>query len=354
VTSETGAAATERRIPEGTGRVPASLRLREALLRVMAFYWDAPVQFARLLQRVGMKRTAKRVLSVAFDVNPWDTALGEILCDAAFDLEEAKYAPGTMARAAFIMTVLLRSSPSERITEAYFDNLEAMLRARERRSEPGTLVLGMGPGRVGSTTLAAIIRSNEAAIATHENPPFLWWDPHFRQVDFHKRRFRLLLHHAPVVFDGAPWWLNAWEIFLAEFPSLKAIGLYRDSEAIVRSLARFPAPYQCGHAAAHNGLWDPTRWSATNPAYEVPEDAAKAPAEAKIAIIRRYVIEYHQRMTALAEAHPGRILLLQTEELDEPEARAKIESFIGLPVTRAAIRLNVGNADDSVYRAERF
>jgi hypothetical protein len=338
--------AHERPVPTRPIRAPGVRFLRETLLRLMGFYWDAPVEFARLLRRLGMKGAAAALLGIAYDANAWDAALGEILCDALFDLGQAQHPPGTDERAAFIMEVMARSYPSERITEAYFENLESRLRTRERRSEPGMLVLGLGPGRVGSTTLAGIIRSNDDAIATHEVPPRVWWYPQRRQIEFHKRRFRMLLQYSPLVFDGAHWWLNLLEEFSREFPSMKVIGLYRDQEAIVRSLASFPARRECGHAAPHNGLWNSTRWSATNPGYDVPAGARDNPDEAKVAIIRRYVAEYNERVRAMAAREPRRFLLLRTEELDDLAARQKIEAFVGLPVTKAPIRLNVGSADD--------
>jgi len=336
------------------GRMPVSLRLREALLRIMAFYWDAPVTFARLLWRLGMKRAAVSGLRAAFDVNPWDAALGQILCDMSYELGERSLPLGTMERSIFIVRVLVRSHVSERVTEAYFANLDAMLRQRARRGEPGTLVLGLGAGRVGSTTLANIVGSNPAAMATHENPPFLWWQPQPDQLEFHTRRFRLLLPYAPIVFDGAHWWLNALEHMFSEFPTAKAIGLVRDVEANVRSFARLPLRHQCGHASLHNGLWNTNRWSTTRPAYRPPASAKADPDAAKVDLIRRYVVEYNERLRTLAARTPERFLLLATEELDSVATRQKIGDFLNLPVTETAVRLNVGMALESVYHPARF
>jgi len=337
-----------------TGRAPLSVRLREALLRVAAFYWDGPVTLARLLRRIGLKRVGVRLLSLAFDVNPWDAALGAALCNMSYELGESACPPGTMARATFIMRALARSYPSERVSAAYFANLEAMLDQRERRGEPGTLVLGLGAGRVGSTTLTSIVAANKAVIATHENPPFVWWQPHRRQIEFHKRRFHLLLHHAPVVFDAAYWWLNVLEEFFAEFPSSKAIGLVRDIDATVRSFASLPAAHECGHVEPHNGLWNQTRWSATHPAYAPPPGARADRGAAKQALIRRYVAEYNQRLATLAAGTPERLLLVATEELDSATTRRKIGEFIGLPVSESVIRLNVGSTADALHHSEWF
>ena len=341
----------ERPASPRQGRVPASMRLREALLRTMAFYWDAPVELARLMQRVGMKRAAMRFLSLAYDANAWDAALGEILCDAAFELGEAEHAPGSEERAAFIMRVLARSYPSERVVEAYFVNLDAIMRGKERQSEPGLLVLGMGVGRVGSTTLAGIMQSNPRAIATHELPPRVWRVPHPRQVEFHKRRFRLLLPHAPLVFDGAPWWVHLADEFFAEFPSSKAIGLYRDVEATVNSLNQLSPPFETGEVRMHNGVWLANSWSPILNGYAVPDGARKDRDGARRSLYRRRIIDYKERMDALAARHPGRVLLLRTEELDEAATRTKIADFTGVPVTTSHIRLNAGNANDSLYHA---
>lgn len=332
------------------GRMPLSLRLREALLRVMYFYWDAPVELGRLMWRLGLKRKAAQLLRAAHETNAWDSALGEILCDMTFDLDEAQYALGTVERSAFILRVMARSFPSERVGVAYFENLEAMLRGRARRSEPGKLVFGLGVGRVGSTTLTGIMQSVPGAVATHEIPPHIWWTPDPRQVEFHKRRFRILLHYAPLVFDGAKFWIAALDEFFAEFPGSKAIGLYRDVEANVDSFAKLWAPGKANVARQHSGVWESTYWSPMNPAYVEPDWAKSDPGGAKRFLIRRNVTEHNARLEALAARYPDRLLLVRTEELDKPETRAAIERFVGLPVTRSIIRRNTGSADDSIYQ----
>ena len=63
-------------------------------------------------------------------------------------------------------------------------------------------------------------------------------------------------------------------------------------------------------------------------------------------MIERYVSDYNERLRALTAGYPRHLLLLRTEELDLAATRDDISEFLGLPVTREKLRLNLGTMTD--------
>lgn len=333
-----------------------SRAIRRAGQATIECYLGIPTRLANTLHGLGMRSVAEQLLGGLYDCYPFDEPLAMRVGEMRYDNHEKEYPAGTAERGVFLLKTIGRSFPTERLSGAYFHNLEAMLEKRERRAVPGQVVLGLGTGRCGSTSLAAMLASVEDALVTHENPPLLFWEPRQRQVEFHLRRFRLLRQYFPLVADCAHWWLNMLDPFFAAFPTGKAIGLCRDTEATLRSFLKVTAkPRDHNHwVLPHNGLWYSDRWSPTFPQYAPPGDAVDDPAKAKSALIRRYVTEYNERLQTWAARAPGRVLLLRTEELGSPETRRRIADFIGLPPGAREIRLNVGTVADSQSTAFWF
>jgi hypothetical protein len=273
--------------------------------------------------------------------NPYDSSLGEHLANMIYDRGERRFPIGTVERGRFIMKTLERSYPSARVADAYRHNLQELLKRRERRDSPGQVVLGLGAGRCGSTTLTAILHSIDGAVSTHENPPEIFWEPRPTQVQFHIDRFRIFSRYFPLVADCAHWWINALDTIFDAFPTSKAIALRRDTDACVRSWMRV-SPADVNHwVAPHNGIWPADRWDPLYPHYDPPSGARQDPRRAKEELAYRYVTEYNERLATLAARMPERVLLLRTEELDLPSTRRRMSEFLDLPVDLSARRLNV-------------
>jgi hypothetical protein len=311
------------------------------------FYLDLPTRIADALQAIGSHRLAEQFLWRVYNAHPYDSSLGEHLAVMAFHNHEREYRSGTVERGRFIMQLLMKSYPAQLLMEAYFLNLQQIMRNRPPLKEPGRVVLGIGAGRCGSTTLAAILHSSQDAVSTHENPPFVFWEATPRQAQFHLERFRVFSQYFPLVADCSHWWINLLDTVFDAFPNSKAVGLYRDTEACVRSWMQV-SPADINHfVAPYNRVWLSDRWDPLYPHYEVPGDAKRNPAMAKEQLVRRYVREYNERLHALAARLPDRVLLLRTEELDLPKTREELSRFIGLPVSLEPRRLNIGVDSDS-------
>lgn len=320
------------------------------------FYLNLPYRAVSAMQLLGLRSLAEQFLGGMYDSYPFDYALAMRLGDLRYDNRKNAYPAGTIERSRCILKTMGRSFPTDLLSAAYFANLRQVLETQEQRREPGQIVLGMGTGRSGSTTLAGILASVDGSRVTHENPPLIFWEPHPRQVQFHLRRFQVLAQHFEFVADCSHWWLNVTDRFFDTFPSGKIIGVYRDTEACAKSFMKVSAlPRDHNHwVMPHNGIWPSDRWSPTYPQYAMPDDVKQSRDQSKFALIKRYVAEYNERLHRIAAERPKRALLLRTEELDDAATRTKIADFLERPIAASAVRLNVGTIAHSAEGGDAF
>jgi hypothetical protein len=214
---------------------------------------------------------------------------------------------------------------------------------------PGRVALGIGSGRSGSTSLAAMLATVVGSCCTHENPPLISWTPEPEEVEFHLRRFRRLAVYHPLVADVSHWWLNVIDRFFAEFPEARVVGTYRAVESCAGSFVRIKGSGRGSYnhwVPYGNGIWAAARWDPAYPTYPVPEHAAFDPDGAKLELITRYVQEYNDAMHTLAQRLPAKVMLVHTENLDDEAVQNAIFDFVGSQGTFARTHLNVGTTDD--------
>ncbi len=303
------------------------------------------------------KRLWRKALRRGVDYDPYDRAVRAQLAERLFAPHRNEPPTGTVERARLLLDIIQASFPTELLTAAYFDNLDLLLGTRTRRALPGRVVLGIGSGRNGSTSLAALLARVEGSCCTHENPPLVSWTPEPEELQFHIRRFERLVEYFPLVGDVSHWWLNAIDRVFAHFPDATAIGASRAIESCAVSFMKIKGfgPGSCNHWAPYgNGIWTAERWDATYPSYDVPQDAWRDPDNAKFELIVRYVQEYNEAMTAMAVRFPQRVLLVQTEQLNDDAVQNAIFDFVGLKGFVAQAQLNVGTTTDGRHFRERY
>lgn len=278
-----------------------------------------------------------------------DPAARRRYTDQALDGLGNRYPIGTLARSRFLLAIIQTGHPTPRTQAAYLENLHVLLRHHPPRDQPGRLVIGLGTGRSGSTTLSHILVSCGDVCATHENPPMLYWAPQPEQIAFHLARFALLRRHLALVADIAHWWINATEELVAAFPDVRFIGTWRERSACVDSFLRIKGvgPGSLNHWLLP-GCDDvaATNWDLSYPSYPVADPAFCQQAEGKRQLIARYVDDYNAHMLRLAAADPRRWLLLRTESLNAPETRQRIFAHAGAAGSFAPVRLNAGTTAD--------
>lgn len=285
--------------------------------------------------------------------NPYDRGARENLARVLFELQRDRFALGTAERGEHLLSIIGDAFPIAPVRAAYLENLERLLAEKPPRASPGTVVLGLGSGRCGSTSLTALVASIAGSVATHENPPLVYWEPLAEQRAFHFERLARLAERFAIVFDASHWWLNLAEPFLARFTDGKIVGLHRELEACARSFLERKALGRgsINHwAPAGNGIWRHNIWDPLYPTYPLPANAAVDPDGAKLEAIRRYVREYNDALTRLAERWPERVLLLRTEDLGDAAAQHRLFGFLGVTGTPSATVLNAGTVADGAHQ----
>jgi Sulfotransferase domain len=271
--------------------------------------------------------------------------------NAARLLEEIRLAPSQEPeqKCRDILGAIQSSYPTTELAGEYFANLELAHRGKPRREAPGQIVIGVGPGRCGSTSLSQMLGTIADSCCTHEGPPSIFWRPMSEQVDFHIRRFRMLADYYAVVSDVSHWWLNALGQIWDRLPDARVIGLVRDPGECASSFMRIQGFGQGSlnpWAPRGDKFWRTGLWDATYPSYPVPDLSKRDPDQVKLEQIRRYVREYNEEMARLAESQPGRVKLAPTERLSSPEIQAEIFAMTRHSGESAVWRLNVKSVRD--------
>ena len=101
------------------------------------------------------------------DYDPYDRRVREDLARREFAAYRDGPAPGTITRSRLILDIIQETFPTEELTKAYFENLDALLQYRQPLRAPGRVVLGIGSGRSGSTSLAAMLATVGGSCCTH-------------------------------------------------------------------------------------------------------------------------------------------------------------------------------------------
>jgi hypothetical protein len=288
--------------------------------------------------------------------NPYDHEIRKDLAERLFRPHRNDPPLGTAERGRLILDSIQETFPIETLSHAYFENLDDLLKAKPVRRTPGNIVIGIGSGRSGSTSLAEMLSTIEGSCCTHENPPLMCWTPHPEEVRFHLKRLQRLAGYFPVVVDVAHWWLNAVPEVLAQLPSSRVIGVTRDVESCARSFLNIKGTGvgSCNHWVPYgNGIWSAERWDPTYPTYALPDQAYHDPDAAKYQLMMRYVREYNASVRALALRWPAKFMVLKTEDLSDPTAQRDLFDFVGASGAIKNLRLNIGTTKDGRRFRER-
>lgn len=279
-----------------------------------------------------------------------------------FKAFQMRFPLGSLDRGRKLLYLLGIDSTAPEVEAAYFENLDLLLSRQPRLPKPGHLVLGLGSGRCGSTSLSLLVAGANGTCATHENPVVLTWPPRPEQIAFHERRFERLLSSAPLVFDAAHWWLNASESMIARFPDVKLVGLVREREACAQSFLAVKGVGRGSknHWIDHDGsFWKMALWDEVYPSYEVQLPDGEDPdgltmEQVQRHLVQHYVDDYNAALQQLHARLGDRMLLVPTERLSERRTQEEIQSFLGWPLSPIERALNQGSVKDGMNNALRL
>ena len=303
-----------------------------------------------ILTRVGTagRRLARKYLPqkliAALEFDPYDQKAREHSAAALLDKMHSKPRLGALETCQRILAIMQVSYPTTKLAEDYFSNLEIVLSGMRQLEKPGQLVIGLGPGRCGSTSLAAMLGPCRIAAAHTRTPPQIFWKPRSEQVDFHIKRFRMLTNFYSLVADVSHWWLNSIEQLFDQFQEAKIICLIRDDTECAMSFARVQGFGKGSYnpwATPHNSVWRSGHWDPSYPSYPTPSYSDKSPDLAKLELITRYVKEYNARLRILARDAPNSVKIVRTEELGKESIQREIFRIAQSQGTFAAWQLNV-------------
>jgi len=288
--------------------------------------------------------------------NPYDRSAREALAETLFDTLDNEQPLGTVGRGRLLLKIIEQGHPTQKLAAAYFQNLQLLLKDRTRRSVPGRVLLGLGTGRSGSTSLTALFATVDDSCCTHENPPLIYWVPEKEQVQFHMKRFALLADYFSFVSDVSHWWLNALDSFFENFPDSKVVGVYRDIDTCTKSFMRIKryGRQSWNHWVPFGtGVWSSHSWDPTYPTYPIAGRPLN-PDRTKYELIARYVRAYNERLARLASERPNQVLLIKTEQLSEPHTQMELFNFAGVRGRIAEFKLNVRSVSDGIATVYKF
>jgi hypothetical protein len=194
------------------------------------------------------------------------------------------------------------------------------------------LVLGIGTGRCGSTTLTHLLNSQPDCVATHEAYPLLAW--HGDDALAVQKANAILSRPVPIAADVAWFYLPYVESILRQVPEARVICLERPKHEVVDSFLRKLSP------GVNHWSDDPERkrhrLDGCFPHYDARLGLAAA--------IGRYWDEYKERVAALRREHPGQVGCwpMHAALNEEPVMRSMLR-FAGFEepaVQGAGLRLN--------------
>ena len=277
-------------------------------------------------RRLARKYFPQKLIS-ALEFDPYDQRAREHNAGALLDKMHNEPGRGALETCQRILAIMQISYPTTKLVEEYFSSLEIVLGGMRQLENPGQLVIGLGPGRCGSTSLAAMLGTVPNSCCTHETPPQIFWKPRSEQVDFHVKRFRMLTNSYSLVADVSHWWLNSIEQLFDQFPKAKVIGLIRDPAECAMSFTRVQGFGKGSYnpwATPRNGVWRSGHWDPSYPSYSPPSYSDKSPDLAKLELITRYVKEYNAQLEKLARDASDKVRLVRTEELGKETIQSEI------------------------------
>lgn len=209
------------------------------------------------------------------------------------------------------------------------------------------LVLGLGSGRCGTTSLRLFLDLQRDVSVTHElnfegiRQPLPW------QVDIAlagRRVQQLLRRPASIKGDIGFYWLPYSEWILGRFADTRFICLQRNKPDTVESFLRRTEGRN--HWVEHGGThWQLDEvWDKAFPKYDI---------QGKRAAVARYWDEYYATAERLQGEYPDNFRIFPVDTLNSRQGQDAILSFLGIApadmIFTPAFRLNTSGERDSAH-----
>jgi hypothetical protein len=187
------------------------------------------------------------------------------------------------------------------------------------------VVIGLGPGRCGTMSLAMILAMQRSVVVHHESEPGLNWDADI--YAFIGKWARLFYHVTPVlpiIADVAHWYLPFVPNILEVNPTAKFVCLKRDIEKIVTSFM-YKVPDTSHWTIKYCKHWH-EKWNRGHayrerfPHYDLPKEEG----------CRHYVTKYYKACEDYTQQIPNNFRIFDIEALNTEKGVRSILEFCGL------------------------
>lgn len=217
------------------------------------------------------------------------------------------------------------SSGDDRARPMQWPGPKAPIAARDWQ----TLVLGIGTGRCGLSSLASILNRQPDTKVSRYEPPYLPWRRERAQWPVIQRVEFLLEREAKrVAGDVASYYLPYVEEMISVFPNLRVVCLKRSCEETLTSFCRWldrHGPLRYNHWSkkpVHDWHHDPV-WTMVYPQYDTTDREEG---------LRRYWDDYYRMAEDLARRFPEYVRVFDVgRTLNTEDGLRDLLTFIGIP-----------------------
>jgi len=238
----------------------------------------------------------------------------------------------------------LQETPDSQLYQGiYLAMLAESLKSQPHQSRVPQLIIGIGTGRCGSSSLSQLLKEQNAnAFFSHEHPVRLAWGKSGQRLEWHLQRFKLLSKHFDFFGDVSHWWLPHCEQLLSLYPSCKIVALQREKTETIESFVNIKKTKHgtINHWSSSDANRIPNMWDECYPTYAIPHIEE---------CLARYWEDYYTEVQDLKEKFASSVLIVRTEQLADPETQRQLLEFCGFNEIgiNSDIHLNKLTASDS-------
>ena len=177
-------------------------------------------------------------------------------------------------------------------------------------------VIGLGSGRCGTKSLAALLNAQENAKVTHEARPLLPWEVDQDRFNVREDGWNQELYENDLDMVGdVGFYYLPYVSYAMNRHNLKCICLMREETATVASFERWSHGQNFWHVGGNNPEWEPCF-----PKYNMPLERSA----------RKWYREYYIEAAALQRKYPRRFLIVPTFALNSTAGQLMIGEFLGI------------------------
>ena len=180
------------------------------------------------------------------------------------------------------------------------------------------LVVGLGSGRCGTMSLAALLGTQDRADVAHERAPALRW----AHEDFPQRHFRRVKAGLQLYGDVGFYYLPHVKDLVGLLPGVRFVCLKRDRQEVIDSFCRY-LPDDLNHWQTHvDDTYRRSNWDLSYPKY----DASLSREEA----IGAYWDDYYAEAQRLEASMPECFRIFPVDALNTLHGVLAILGFVGV------------------------